>query len=119
MEQSPTRRRINGAFPIGGACLVALLIGSQLHSYRVPLGLITPCMLSVLSSALWLLIRAEEAWSSTRHRCSAQGCTFEVRVQNPAPRTTATGRKSPRPTPLTTPSEQRIPIQAQDPNASL
>ncbi|MFF1766843.1 hypothetical protein [Streptomyces sp. NPDC058249] len=82
MEQSPTRRRINGAFLIGGACLVALLIGSQLHFYGVPLGLITPCVLSVLSSALWLLIRAEEAWSSTRHRCTAQGCTFEVRVQN-------------------------------------
>ncbi|MEV6994362.1 hypothetical protein AB0N87_35105 [Streptomyces sp. NPDC093228] len=82
MAQSLTRRRITGVFLIGGACLVAFLIGSQLHSYGVPLGLITLCVLSVLSSALWLLIRAEEAWSSTRHRCTAQGCTFEVRVQN-------------------------------------
>ncbi|MEU1597240.1 hypothetical protein ABZ468_31415 [Streptomyces sp. NPDC005708] len=82
MEQSPTRHRITGAFLIGVACLAAVLIGSQLHTYGVPLGLITPCVLSVLSSALWLLIRVEEAWSSTRHRCSAQGCTFEVRVQN-------------------------------------
>ncbi|MFD4973175.1 hypothetical protein [Streptomyces sp. NPDC058424] len=82
MAQSPTRRRITSAFLISGGCLVAFLIGSQLHTYGVPLGLITPCVLSVLSSALWLLIRVEEALSRTRHRCTAQGCTFEVRVQS-------------------------------------
>ncbi|MEU2153804.1 hypothetical protein ABZ532_02035 [Streptomyces sp. NPDC019396] len=82
MAQSPTRRRITSAALIAAAGTVAAWIAVQLHAYGVPIGLITPCVLSVLSSALWLLIRAEEAWSSTRHRCTATGCTFEVRVQN-------------------------------------
>jgi hypothetical protein len=82
MAQSPTRRRITSAALIVCASAVAGAIAVRLHSYGVPFGLITPCVLAVLSSALWLLIRAEEALSSTRHRCTATGCTFEVRMQN-------------------------------------
>ncbi|MFE4717710.1 hypothetical protein ACFRLW_15035 [Streptomyces sp. NPDC056728] len=76
------RRRIVSLLEVGVSIAVGVAISIRLASYGVPFGLITPCVLSVLSSALWLLIRAEEALSSTRHRCTTQGCTFEVRVQN-------------------------------------
>ncbi|MFJ8823750.1 hypothetical protein ACIREE_18440 [Streptomyces sp. NPDC102467] len=82
MAQSPNRRRITSAALIAAAGAVAVSIGVRLHSYGVPLALITPCVLTVLSSALWLLVHVEETWSSTLHRCTVKGCTFQVRVQH-------------------------------------
>ncbi|MFD4477366.1 hypothetical protein ACFWPU_14815 [Streptomyces sp. NPDC058471] len=81
-RKSSLRRRIVSALIITGAGAVALSIGVRLHSYGVPVGLITPCVLSVLSSSLWLLLRVEEAARTTTHRCTAAGCDFQVRVQH-------------------------------------
>ncbi|MGH4030854.1 hypothetical protein ACQB60_18160 [Actinomycetota bacterium Odt1-20B] len=82
MAQNPIRRRVAGLLIIATAGAVAVSIGMRLRSYGVPIGLITPCVLAVLSSALWLLMDVSKALASTVHRCTVKGCTFEVRVQN-------------------------------------
>ncbi|NEB75299.1 hypothetical protein G3I40_08650 [Streptomyces sp. SID14478] len=82
MDRNPTWRRITGVLIIGFALAVALSIGVQLHSYAVPLGLLAPCVLGVFSCALWLLLRVAEAAESTVHRCTAPGCTFQVRMRH-------------------------------------
>lgn len=64
------------------ALALAASVGLRLHSYAVPLHLLIPCVLAVASSALWLLSKAAEAFESTVHRCTASGCTFQVRVRN-------------------------------------
>lgn len=60
---------------------LAISIGIRLASYGVPLALITGCVLAVAGSALDLLGRLLEAWSTTIHRCSAAGCAFTVTVR--------------------------------------
>ncbi|MFD3578027.1 hypothetical protein [Streptomyces sp. NPDC058644] len=82
MKTTSVRRRVVSLLIIGMALAVALSIGVRLASYGVPPALITPCVLAILSSALWLLIRVEEAIGATVHRCTAHGCTFQVRLQN-------------------------------------
>ncbi|MFF2470558.1 hypothetical protein [Streptomyces sp. NPDC058066] len=82
MEPSPRVRRTLSAAFIVVALSVATLIGGHLHSYGVPIALITPCVLAVLSSALWLLSQVEAAYFSALHRCTVKGCTFQVRVQH-------------------------------------
>ncbi|MGW6270427.1 hypothetical protein [Streptomyces sp. NPDC055060] len=81
-RKSSPRRRIVAALVIAAALAVALSIGVRLASYGVPLALITPCVLAVLSSSLWLLMRVEEAARTTTHRCTAAGCDFLVRLQH-------------------------------------
>lgn len=82
MKTTSVRRRVVSLLIIGMAMAVAVSIGVRLHSYGVPLALITPCVLSVLSSSMWLLIRVEEAARTTTHRCTAAGCDFLVRLQH-------------------------------------
>ncbi|OAH11319.1 hypothetical protein [Streptomyces jeddahensis] len=81
MAQKPSvRRRIVAALVIAAVSAMAISMGVRLASYGVPIGLITPCVLGVLSSSLWLLIRIEDALRV--HRCTTPGCSFQVRVEN-------------------------------------
>ncbi|MFJ9088722.1 hypothetical protein ACIRL3_40570 [Streptomyces sp. NPDC102384] len=81
-NKNSARSRMVDVVSVVTALALATSTGMRLHSYAVPLGLLITCVLAVASSALWLLSKVAEAAESTVHRCTAEGCTFQVRVRH-------------------------------------
>ncbi|WP_425832264.1 hypothetical protein [Streptomyces fractus] len=82
MTKHPVRSRMVDVISVITALALAASIGMRLRSYAVPLDLLIPCVFAVASSVLWLLTKVAKAAASRVHRCTAKGCTFEVRVHD-------------------------------------
>ncbi len=59
---------------------LAIGIGFRLASYEVALSLLIACATSCFSTFYFLLIRMWEAAGTTTHRCTIEGCAFQVRL---------------------------------------
>ncbi|MZD09141.1 hypothetical protein GTW43_29280 [Streptomyces sp. SID5785] len=82
MAQNTNRLRVLEAVTLLFTLALAVWIGVRLDSFGVPIGLIIPCSLAILSSGLQMLAQLTRALAGTLHRCTEPGCSFEVRVQN-------------------------------------
>jgi hypothetical protein len=74
------RRRLAVSAAVAASTALSVAIGVRLAGYGVPLALLLACCLSCVAAFSSLLFRLVEAWSTTTHRCTASGCTFQVRL---------------------------------------
>ncbi|WP_327355013.1 hypothetical protein [Streptomyces sp. NBC_01304] len=82
MAQSTNRRRIFEGVMVLITFTLAVWISVRLDSYGVPISLVIPCGLGVVSSGMSMLSQLTQARAGTLHRCPAEGCAFSVRVEN-------------------------------------
>ena len=74
------RRRLVLSVVVAASAALAVSIGVRLSGYGVPVSLLVACSSAFLSTAVSLLFRVVDAWSTTTLRCRQAGCDFHVRL---------------------------------------
>ncbi|MFE6691045.1 hypothetical protein ACFVFQ_31835 [Streptomyces sp. NPDC057743] len=81
MDRKTAKRLVQSLSVVLGM-INAIVLGSQLAAYHVPLSLLVSCALAWLASTVWFVEALIKAFDTTTYRCPEPDCAFTVRVRH-------------------------------------